>query len=53
MVLAFKSKTNNTVIYGSKKPIELLANKDTRLIELEEALPIDWRRLMARVIRLC
>lgn len=53
VVLAFKSKTNNTVIYGSKKPIELLANKDTRLIELEEALPIDWRRLMARVIRLC
>lgn len=53
VVLAFKSKTNNTVIYGSKKPIELLANKDPRLIELEEALPIDWRRLMARVIRLC
>jgi spermidine synthase len=53
VVLAFKSKTNNTVIYGSKKPFELPASKDPRLISLEEILPIDWRRLMARVIRLC
>ena len=52
VVLAFKSTTNNTVIYGSKKPFELPANRDPRLIELEEILPIDWRRLMARVIRL-
>lgn len=52
VVLAFKSKTNNTVIYGSKKPFELPANRDPRLTSLEEALPIDWRRLMARVIRL-
>ena len=52
VVLAFKSTTNNTVIYGSKKPLKLLASKDPRLISLEEALPIDWRRLMARVIRL-
>jgi spermidine synthase len=53
VVLAFKSKTNNTVIYGSKKPFELPASRDPRLISLEEILPIDWRRLMARVIRLC
>ena len=52
VVLAFKSKTNNTVIYGSKKPFELPASRDPRLIELEAALPIDWRPLMARVIRL-
>jgi spermidine synthase len=52
VVLAFKSKTNNTVIYGSKKPVELPASRDPRLINLEEALPIDWRGLMARVIRL-
>ena len=52
VVLAFRSKTNNTVIYGSKKPFELLANKDPRLAELEETLPIDWRQLMARVVRL-
>lgn len=52
VVLAFKSKTNNTVIYGSKKPFELPASRDPRLTSLEEALPIDWRRLMARVIRL-
>jgi spermidine synthase len=52
VVLAFKSKTNNTVIYGSKKPIELPASQDPCLMELEDTLPIDWRRLMARVIRL-
>jgi spermidine synthase len=52
VVLAFKSKTNNTVIYGSKKPVELPASRDPRQINLEEALPIDWRGLMARVIRL-
>ena len=52
VVLAFKSTTNNTVIYGSKKSFELPANRDPRLSELEEILPIDWRRLMARVIRL-
>jgi spermidine synthase len=52
VVLAFKSKTNNTVIYGSKKPFELPASRDPRLIELEAVLPIDWRPLMARVIRL-
>lgn len=52
VVLAFKSKTNNTVIYGSKKPFELLASTDPHLKSLEEVLPIDWRRLMARVIAL-
>ncbi len=52
VVLAFKSKTNNTVIYGSKKPFELPANTAPHLSELEDILPIDWRRLMARVIRL-
>jgi spermidine synthase len=52
VVLAFKSKTNNTVIYGSKQPFELPASRDPRLADLEDVLPIDWRRLMARVIRL-
>lgn len=52
VILAFQSKTNNTVIFGSKKPLELPASTDPRLISLEEALPTGWRRLMARVVRL-
>ncbi|WP_349306783.1 fused MFS/spermidine synthase [Marinobacter sp. CHS3-4] len=52
MVLAFKSKTNNTVLFGCKQPVDLPASKDPRLGDLEKALPIDWRRLMTRVIRL-
>ncbi|KPP96874.1 spermidine synthase [Marinobacter sp. HL-58] len=52
VLLLFKSKTNNTVIYASKRPFELLHSKDPALTHLEKNLPIDWRRLMARVIRL-
>ncbi len=52
VLLVFKSKTNNTVIFGSKQPFELPGNKDPFLVELEQTLPIDWRRLMARVVRL-
>lgn len=51
-VLAFRSKTNNTVIYGSKKPFAIPASTDPHLLSLEEVLPIDWRGLMARVIAL-
>ncbi len=52
VLLLFKSKTNNTVIFASKQPFEALQSKDPALIALEKRLPIDWRRLMARVIRL-
>lgn len=52
VLLLFKSKTNNTVIFASKRPFELLNSKDPALVSLEKRLPIDWRRLMARVIRL-
>nr|WP_284047968.1 methyltransferase domain-containing protein [Marinobacter sp. ATCH36] len=52
VLLLFKSKTNNTVIFASKRPFELLHSKDPALAGLEKSLPIDWRRLMARVIRL-
>lgn len=51
-LLLFKSKTNNTVIFASKRPFEALHTKDPALAVLEKTLPIDWRRLMARVIRL-
>lgn len=51
-LLLFKSKTNNTVIFASKGPFQALSAKDPVLVALEKSLPIDWRRLMARVIRL-
>lgn len=51
-LLVFKSKTNNIVIYASKKPVETLHWKDPLLVRLEEQLPIDWSRLMRRVRRL-
>lgn len=52
VLLLFKSKTNNTVIFASKRPFEALNTKAPTLVELENRLPIDWRRLMGRVIRL-
>lgn len=52
VLLLFKSKTNNTVIFASKQPFAALHAKDPSLVILEKRLPIDWRRLMARVIRL-
>jgi len=51
VLLLFKSKTNNTVIFASKQPFEALHAKDPKLVALEKSLPIDWRRLMARVTR--
>ncbi|MFN2362022.1 MAG: spermidine synthase [Marinobacter sp.] len=52
VLLLFKSKTNNTVIFASKHAFETMHAKDPALVALEKHLPIDWRRLMARVIRL-
>lgn len=51
-LLLFRSKTNNTVIFASKRPFEAMHAKDPSLVALEKNLPIDWRRLMARVIHL-
>lgn len=51
-ILLFKSKTNNTVIFASKAPFNALHSKDPALSGLEQKLPIDWQRLMTRVIRL-
>jgi len=51
-LLVFKSKTNNTIVYASKKPFEPMHPKDPLLSSLEKRLPIDWSRLMSRVSRL-
>lgn len=52
MLLMFRSKSNNTVIYASKHPFDALHSKDPLLTELENRLPIDWRKLMTKVNRL-
>jgi len=52
VVLTFRSKSNNTVLYASKKPFEALDSRDPLFTELEQRLPIDWRRLMAKVTRI-
>lgn len=51
VVLLFKSKAGNYVLYASKRLFEPMSADDPRLAALEERLPIDWRRLMGRVIR--
>ncbi|WP_417530697.1 spermidine synthase [Marinobacter lipolyticus] len=52
VLMMFRSKSNNTVIYASKHPFDALHSKDPLLAELEERLPIDWRKLMTKVNRL-
>lgn len=52
VLLAFKSKTDNTVVYASKQPFEAIHPKDPAIAILEKRLPIDWSRLMGRVTRL-
>lgn len=51
-LLVFKSKTNNTIVYASKQPVEMLAPKAAQLASLEKRLPIDWSRLIKRVSQL-
>ncbi len=52
VLLSFRSKTNNIVLYASKQPFEAMDSKDPKLKELERNLPIAWRKLMAKVTRL-
>lgn len=52
VVLMFRSKSNNTVIYASKQHFESLHSGDPALADLERRLPIGWHQLMARVSRL-
>lgn len=51
-LLVFKSKTNNTIVYASKQPLEALDTKAAQLTNLEKRRPIDWNRLMKRVSQL-
>jgi spermidine synthase len=52
VLLGFRSKSNNTVVYASKQHFQSVHRQDPVLAELESRLPIDWRRLMAKVRRL-
>ena len=52
MLLGFRSKSNNTVVYASKQHFQSVHPKDPVLADLENRLPIDWRRLMAKVSRM-
>tara|TARA_R100000322_G_scaffold146591_4_gene102822 strand:+ start:1620 stop:2387 length:768 start_codon:yes stop_codon:yes gene_type:complete len=51
VVLLFKSKTGNYVLYACKECFDPMGSDDPRLSELEEKLPLGWRRLMGRVMR--
>ena len=51
IVLLFRSKSGNHVLYATKAPFEPMERDDPRLAVLEARLPIDWRRLMGRAVR--
>lgn len=51
VVLLFKSKTGNYVLYACKENVDPMSSDDPRLVALEEKLPLGWRRLMGRVVR--
>lgn len=51
VVLLFKSKSGNYVLFASKEAVEPMHADNPRLVALEKCLPIDWRRLMNRVYR--
>jgi len=51
-LFVFKSRTNNTIVYASKRPFELIHPKDPKLAPLEKRLPISWSELLRRVNRL-
>ncbi|OEY67646.1 spermidine synthase [Marinobacter sp. X15-166B] len=51
-LFSFQSKTNNTIIYCSRQPVELVSPAEPRFDVLEGRLPIGWRSLMKRMTRL-
>ncbi|MEX2475519.1 spermidine synthase [Marinobacter sp.] len=51
VLLMFRSKSNNTVIYASKTHFESVHSKNPLLAEMEKRLPIGWCRLMTKVSR--
>lgn len=52
VLLTFRSKSNNTVVYASKHHFQSVHPRDPILDDFEARLPIDWRRLMAKVTRM-
>ncbi len=52
VLLVFKSRTNNWVIYGRKQEFDPWTVDKSRLNSLEERLPIGWRKLMKKLSRL-
>ena len=51
-LLTFRSKSNNTVLYASKKPLGDLNSRDPLFTELEQRLPVGWRKIMGKVTRI-
>ncbi|HLV78534.1 MAG TPA: spermidine synthase [Marinobacter sp.] len=49
LLLVFKSKTNNWVIYGHKQGVDPLPVDKGRLDTLETRLPVGWRRLLNKL----
>ncbi|HLT12900.1 MAG TPA: spermidine synthase [Marinobacter sp.] len=49
LLLVFKSKTNNWVIYGSKVGLATVKPAASRLAELEKRLPIGWPKLIKKL----
>lgn len=49
VLLAFKSKTNNWVIYGRKRPFDPWTLETKALKALEQRLPIGWQKLEKRL----
>lgn len=48
----FQSTTNNTILYCSKRPVELVLPDEPRFDVLEGRLPIGWKSLMKRMSQL-
>ncbi|MFW5825677.1 MAG: spermidine synthase [Marinobacter sp.] len=48
-LLVYTSKTNNTVIYGSRQPVQPIAPASPVLKTLEGRLPIGWPKLMGKL----
>lgn len=49
-VWLYRTKTNNFVVYASKRPCDMPEADDAVLQALEQRLPIGWRGIMAKVM---
>ncbi|HET8849044.1 MAG TPA: spermidine synthase [Marinobacter sp.] len=52
VLMVFKSKTNNWVIYGCKRPFDPWNLPASRFNELEKRLPVGWAKLIKRLAML-